>query len=96
MQFLLVAYDGKDPDAAGRRMKVRELHLANSARLRKSGNFLFGRAILGENDNMIGSMIVYEYADRNSLDAMLREEPYITGKVWQEIDIRPFRKAHSE
>jgi uncharacterized protein YciI len=95
MQFLLIAYDGTDEGALERRMKVREDHLNKVAGLKKVGEFLFGGAILDDAGKMIGSMIVYEFPDRQSLDAMLKEEPYITGDVWRKVDIQPFRHAKS-
>ncbi len=93
MQFLLIAYDGTDGEAFRRRSKVRPEHLENVDKLRQKGEFLFGGAILDDNENMIGSVIVYEFPDRQSLDKMLEKEPYITGKVWELIDIKPFRLA---
>jgi uncharacterized protein YciI len=96
MQFLLIAYDGTDPEALQRRLNVREGHLEKIGRLKMAGEFLFGGAILDENGNMIGSMIVYEFPDRNSLDEKLKNEPYITGGVWEKIEIRPFRLARIE
>lgn len=93
MQFLLIAYDGTDPHALDRRMKVRENHLQGVDILKKTGEFLFGGAILDDGGKMIGSMIVYEYPDRKALDEMLKTEPYITGKVWEKIEIKPFRRA---
>jgi uncharacterized protein len=93
MQFLLIAYDGTDPGALDRRMKVREDHLGKIARLKKSGEFLFGGAILDHEGKMIGSMIVYDFPDRLSLDEKLKEEPYVTEGVWKKIEIQPFRHA---
>jgi uncharacterized protein YciI len=93
MQFLLVAYDGTDPGAMERRMKVREEHLEKAGLLKRSGEVLFGGAILDDDAKMIGSMILYEFPDRKSLDEKLKDEPYIFGKVWEKIDIRPFRLA---
>jgi len=96
MQFLLIAYDGTDPEALERRMKVRPDHLEKIAILKKKGNFLLGGAILDDNEKMIGSMIVYEFPDRSALDASLENEPYITAGVWKKIDIRPYRLASIE
>ena len=48
MQFLLIAYDGTDDGALERRMKVRGEHLRRIEILKKSGEFLFGGAILNE------------------------------------------------
>jgi len=96
MQFLLVAYDGTGPGALERRMKVRPEHLEKIAVLKKKGNFLLGGAILDEDEKMIGSMIVYEFPNRSAFDESLKNEPYITGGVWQEIEIRPYRLASIE
>jgi len=93
MQFILTGYDGTDAGALERRMKVREDHLEKIAVLKKSGNFICGGAILDDGGKMIGSMIVYEFPDRQSLDLKLKEEPYIYGKVWEKIAIHPFRLA---
>ena len=96
MQFLLTAYDGTDAEAPGRRLKVRGDHLEKIAGLKRKGEVLFGGAILNEAGNMIGSMVVYEFPDRQSLDKRLKEEPYITGGVWEKIEIQPFRLAKIE
>jgi uncharacterized protein YciI len=94
MQFLLTAFDGTDPGALERRMKVRPDHLEKVAILKKKGNFLLGGAILDDEGKMTGSMIIYEFPDRAALDESLKDEPYITGGVWEKIEIRPFRLAH--
>lgn len=94
MQFLLIAFDGTDPEAFERRMKVRPTHLENVADLKSKGQFLLGGAILDDEGKMTGSMIVYEFPDRKALDECLKTEPYITGDVWRKIDIRPYRLAH--
>jgi uncharacterized protein len=93
MQFLLIAYDGTDPEAFQRRLDVREEHLQKINRLKMAGEFLFGGAILDNSGKMIGSMIVYEFSDRQVLDERLIDEPYITGGVWAKIEIQPFRHA---
>lgn len=93
MQFLLIAYDGEDAAAPERRMKVREEHLQKIEILKKSGEFIFGGAILNDEGRMTGSMILYDFPDRKSLDEKLKDEPYITGNVWKKIEIRPFRLA---
>jgi len=94
MQFVLIAYDGNDADAQARRMMVREKHLEGAEKLKESGNLIWGGAILDNQHSMIGSVVVYEYESREKLDEMLLEEPYITGNVWQEIDIQPFKLAN--
>jgi uncharacterized protein len=93
MQFILIAYDGTDPEALDRRMKVRQKHLEKIEVLKSKGEFLAGGAILDNDGKMIGSMIIYEYPDRNALDKALQDEPYYTEGVWQKVEIQPFRMA---
>jgi uncharacterized protein YciI len=96
MQFLLIAYDGTDEKALDRRMKSRPEHLEKIAVVKKTGEFLCGGAILDDSGKMIGSMILYEVPDRATLDDRLKNEPYIYNKVWEKIEIRPFRLAKIE
>jgi len=96
MQFLLIAHDGTDYDAPARRAGARPEHLEKISVLKKSGEFLFGGAILDENGNMKGSMILYDMPDRQTLDERLKDEPYINKGVWKKIEIMPFRLAGIE
>jgi uncharacterized protein len=96
MQFLLLAYDGTDAGALQRRMKVREEHFRRITLLKKAGEFLLGGAILDESGKMIGSMIVYDFPDKQSLEESLKDEPYLTGRVWEKTEIKPFRLAKIE
>jgi uncharacterized protein len=96
MQFLLIAYDGKNPTALERRLRVRPAHIEKIGILKKNGEFIFGGAILDDKGKMIGSAIVYDFPDRATLDERLDEEPYITEGVWQKIEIMPFKLANIE
>ena len=96
MQFLLIAYDGTDPEAPERRLKVRAEHLEKISILKKNNEFLFGGAILNAQEQMIGSMIVYDFPDRAALEQRLKDEPYVNQKVWEKIEIKPFRLAKFE
>jgi uncharacterized protein YciI len=93
MEYLLIAYDGTDPGALERRLKVREEHLKKIGLLKKNGQFIAGGAILDDDGKMIGSMIVYNFPDRKSLDASLEHEPYFNEGVWGKVEIQPFRLA---
>jgi uncharacterized protein YciI len=89
MQFMLLAYDGKDDCALSRRLAVREQHLALGNQLVAEGKLLFATAILDTGEKMIGSMLILEFPSRAELDAWLEIEPYVTGDVWREIEILP-------
>ena len=94
MQFLLVAYDANDDDALARRMAAREAHLELVKVNQAKGHAKFGAALI-EDGKMIGSMMGVDYPDRDALDAWLNEEPYVTGKVWDEISISECKIAPS-
>ena len=96
MQYLLTAYDGTGDDVLKRRMDARVEHLERIAVLKKNGEFLFGGAILDMNGKMIGSVILFEFPDRETLDKRLEDEPYIRKSVWEKIDIVPFRLAKTD
>lgn len=87
MQFIVIAYDGTDEKAFDRRLAVRESHLKLANELYESGTWLFASAILNDEGKMIGSMIVCDFPSRDELDEWLKVEPYITGHVWQKIEI---------
>jgi uncharacterized protein YciI len=54
-------------------------------------NFIIGGAMLNDEGKMIGSMMVVQFETKEQLQQWLDTEPYIAGKVWQNIDIRPFK-----
>ncbi|MCF2527334.1 YciI family protein [Yinghuangia soli] len=89
MQFLLIAFDGVDEGAAGRRLAAREAHIELGDEMVAAGRMLFGTAILDDEGRMIGSMLVLDFPSRAELDAWFAVEPYVTGKVWERVDIRP-------
>jgi uncharacterized protein YciI len=88
MQFIVLGYDGKDEGALDRRMAAREAHLAGAKAMFESKKWLYAAAILDDEEKMRGSMIVCEFPSREELDAQwLNSEPYVTGNVWQKIDV---------
>lgn len=91
MQFLVFGYDGKDEKALERRMTHREAHLAGVVRMKQEGKALYGIAMLDATEKMIGSVMVMDFPSRAELDAWLSVEPYVTGKVWEKIEVCPAR-----
>jgi len=91
MQFVVTAIDYTDEDALKRRLENREAHLDRARQLIAEGRFLSGGAILDEQEKMIGSTLHLEFTDRESLEAHLQKDPYISGKVWETIEIREAR-----
>lgn len=87
-QYAVVAYDYTDDEALDRRLANRDAHLAGVRELAKHGKFLSGGAILNDDGKMIGSNAHFRFSDRQELDAWLETEPYMTGRVWERVDIR--------
>lgn len=92
-QYLITGYDHTDEGALARRMNVRPHHLESNAELKKTGNFIFGGAILNEEGNMAGSVMVMAFNTEEELEVWKQNEPYITQGVWESYDIKPFKVA---
>ncbi len=93
MQFLITAYDGKDEAAPDRRAAARPAHIEGAKKSLENGHILIGGAILDDEGNMIGSSMIVEFEDRAAVDQWLESDPYVTGNVWQDISVLPFRTA---
>jgi len=94
MTFLVLGYDGVDPEAPARRAAARPAHLATAQRLRAAGHFLDGGAILDDAGKMVGSMLMMEFPSRAELNAWLSADAYTTGGVWKDVTVRPFRRVN--
>ena len=88
MLFVVIGLDGTDERAVERRLAVRQDHITLGERLRSSGNMWYGAALLDESGAMNGSMLVMDFPTRAELQAWLDIEPYVTGGVWETIDVR--------
>lgn len=89
MQFLVLGYDGDDPEALDRRLKVRPDHLALGDEMTARGEMLVGFAMLSDDGRMRGSAIVVDLPDRAAVDEYLAIEPYVTGDVWRRVEVTP-------
>lgn len=91
MQFLILGYDEPGDEGLKRRLAARDSHLAGARTMQASGNLLYGVAMLDEQGRMCGSMLVTEFASRAELDSWMENEPYVIGKVWQDVKVIPCR-----
>ena len=92
-QFLMLAYDGTDQDAAERRRAARAAHFDGIRPMVERGELRAAGAILDDAGRMVGSAVFAEFPTRAELDAWLARDPYVTQRVWQNIEVRPFRLA---
>lgn len=91
VEYLITAWDGTDAGALGRRLAVRDAHLAGAQRLAENGELLSGGAILDDDGRMIGSSMHVAFADEASFRAWYDAEPYVTGDVWRDVTVRSMR-----
>ena len=93
MQFVVIARDGTDPEAVARRLAVRPNHLDGDQAARGRRQHLAGGAMLDDDGNMRGSVLLVDFPSRAELDAWIDHDPYVTDGVWQQIEVVPFRVA---
>jgi len=89
MHFIITGHDGSDDQALERRMNVREEHMRGVAEMVKHKKLLYAAAMLDIEGTMIGSTMIVDFESREALDRYLQTEPYVTGKVWEKIDVTP-------
>jgi uncharacterized protein YciI len=92
-QYLVTGYDYTDAEALQRRMNVRPHHLDGAKALKQSGNYVLGGALLNDHGNMIGSVMVLQFETEEGLEAWEKSEPYIIQKIWESVDVKPFKVA---
>jgi len=92
-QYLIIANDGKDEGALDRRQEVRPLHLAGAKKLKEKNNFVIGGAMLDDDGNMRGSIMIVQFETQDDFQNWYDNEPYITQGVWKTIEVKPFRVA---
>ncbi|MES2808994.1 MAG: YciI family protein [Bacteroidota bacterium] len=93
-QYLITAYDYTDEGAFERRMAIRPHHLDGARELKAKGNYVLGGAMTNDEGKMIGSTMILQFENEEELLAWQQSEPYITQKIWQSVDIKPFRVAN--
>lgn len=93
MQFVVTAMDHTDPQAIERRMEHRDAHLANVKQMIAAGIFLSGGAILDAEGKMIGSTLHLEFETKEALDKHLKSDPYVAGKVWNNIEVAEMKRV---
>lgn len=93
LQYVVIAYDGKDVAAPERRKQVRPLHLQGARKLKANQQLVSGGAILDLKGEMCGSVMILQFESEDAFQDWYRHEPYITQGVWQVIEVKPFRVA---
>jgi hypothetical protein len=92
-QYVIIAYDGRDEEAPERRKQARPLHLAGARKLKENNRFITGGAILNDDGQMKGSVMIVQFETEEAFREWYANEPYITQGVWKSIEVKPFRVA---
>jgi uncharacterized protein len=92
-QYVIIARDGQDDAAAERRMTTRPIHLEGARKLKASNHFIAGGAMLNEDGQMNGSIMILQFETAEQFQDWYNNEPYITSGVWQTIEVQPFKMA---
>ena len=92
MAWLVLAFDGKDPEAPARRMAARDAHVAFITAEAKAGRLALALPLHDEKAQSLGSLMILD-TDRAGLEGYLEEEPFATGGVWRRVETCPFRIA---
>jgi uncharacterized protein YciI len=87
-QFLVTLYDGTDAEAPARRQATRPEHLDGLKVNVAAGKLVFGGPIFDAAQTPIGSFLLAECADRTELDAIIANDPYTKGNVWQRVEVK--------
>lgn len=95
MQFLILAKDYTDAEALSRRLAARSAHLALSDEAKTRGEQLIGAAMLNTEQQMCGSAMIVDFPSEEQLHKWLEKEPYVTGNVWENIEIIPCKVGPS-
>ena len=90
MQYLVIAYDNEN--ALDKRMDARPEHVEATQRLMREGKIISACALV-ENESMVGSSVVTNFANDDEFNDWLENEPYVKGGVWNmdEIQIVPVK-----
>lgn len=89
MLFVITALD--KPGALERRLAHRPAHLDY---IKAAGDRIkVGGALLNENEQPMGSMLVIEADDREAAERFAADDPFSTEGVFEQVSVRPFRPA---
>jgi len=92
MLYIVYAYDGTDSEAPARRQAARPAHLEKMSVLKETKTVKAAGALLDEEENVVGSMMILDYPSQEALEAeFLATEPYVTGGVWETIQVHGYR-----
>jgi uncharacterized protein YciI len=92
-QYVITGIDYTDEGALERRLSIRPDHLNGAKKLKENGNYIIGGAMLNDEGKMIGSTMILQFETDAELENWKASEPYLTKKIWEKVEIKPFKVA---
>ena len=93
MGYAIIAWDGEDEAAPGRRAAARDRHLEVITAWAADGRLALAVPLFTPDWVPAGSLMVLDVPDTAGLDAYLAAEPFAAGEVWKRVETHPFRIA---
>ncbi len=90
MLFVIIGHDG--PEGAKLRPSLRPAHLANLRPFVDGGKVV----IAGPFTDGSGSLIVIDMENEEAALAFAHTDPYLTGGVFNRVEVKPFRRVFPE
>jgi uncharacterized protein YciI len=89
--FVFIGHDG--PDGSARRQANRERHVAHLEALHRAGQLVYGGPIRDESDRSIGAVLVLDAPDLAAARAIVEQDPYVAGGVFERVELNRFARA---
>lgn len=89
MQFVLIAKDAEDAEVLKRRAAANNNHITYSNFAAEAGEQIISASLLDKKNNIRGTIMIVSFKNRERLNEWLEMEPYMTNKVWDNLDIIP-------
>jgi uncharacterized protein YciI len=93
MGWVIIAFDGIDDAAPGRRAAARDAHVGFITQAAADGTLALGLPLHDEAGRSLGSLMILSAADPEGLQGYLAQEPFAVQGVWRRIEAHPFRIA---
>jgi len=87
MYFLLATKYYTNKKGKKRRLKYRNQHIKVVSELVKSGNIIYGVAILNKKKEWVGSCDICSFTSKKDMKSWIKEDPYTIHKIWKKIKI---------
>lgn len=92
MAYIIIALDREGAAEERAKRRIPHLNFIGS----RQNQVIFGGPILTESEEMVGSLMILDFSNRQALDAHLAEDPYFASGLYEAVIIRKTRKIVPE